>query len=86
MIEAMARGLCSLGSRVGGIPELAPEDALFAPGDPTSMLRCIENLLLSPQRATEIARWQWDLAKTICADTDPSRYANFLLDLRASSR
>ena len=43
LLEAMARGLPCLGSRVGGIPDLLPEDCLFPAGSSTAL----ETALLS---------------------------------------
>jgi len=37
MIEAMARGLPSIGSNIGGIPELLAADDLVEPGSPTDL-------------------------------------------------
>ena len=37
MLEAMARGLPCLGSTVGGIPELLPEDQMVPPEDPHAL-------------------------------------------------
>jgi glycosyltransferase involved in cell wall biosynthesis len=37
LLEAMAKGMPCLGTRVGGIPELLPDEALFNPGDPVSL-------------------------------------------------
>jgi glycosyltransferase involved in cell wall biosynthesis len=37
MVEAMARGLPCIGSRVGGIPELLPPEDTVEPGDPQQL-------------------------------------------------
>ncbi|MEU8022938.1 glycosyltransferase family 4 protein [Micromonospora haikouensis] len=52
LVEAMARALPALGTRVGGIPELlAPED-LVQPGDPLALAVAIADMLADPARMT----------------------------------
>lgn len=41
LVEAMARALPCVGSRVGGIPELLPAEALVPPGDAEALARRI---------------------------------------------
>lgn len=55
LVEAMARGLPCLGSRVGGIPELLPEEALVEPGDAAGLAARIEALLHDPPRRARLA-------------------------------
>lgn len=45
LVEAMNRGLPSLGSDIGGIPELLPSDSLFKPGNPKDIANAIEHML-----------------------------------------
>lgn len=45
LIEAMARGCPSVGSDVGGIPELLDASHLVSAGDPTALAACIERVL-----------------------------------------
>jgi len=52
LIEAMARGVPGLGTRVGGIPELLPDDRLVPPNDAAALADAIRRLC-SP--ATEFA-------------------------------
>jgi len=57
MIEAMARGLPCLGTRVGGIPELLDEDALIPVDDYRALARAIDTRLRDPAwMATASAR------------------------------
>jgi len=57
MIEAMARGLPCLGTRVGGIPELLDEDALILVDDYRALARAIDTRLRDPAwMATASAR------------------------------
>jgi glycosyltransferase involved in cell wall biosynthesis len=53
MIEAMARGLPCIGTRVGGTPELLPADYLVPPDDAQALA----------QKITEVARDPWRLAQ-----------------------
>lgn len=78
MVEAMARGLCCLGSSVGGIPELAPPLALFEPNDPGDIARCVKGLLDNAEEATRIAASQWVTASTIASEAQPERVTAFL--------
>ena len=52
MLEAMAAGVAVVASRVGGIPELAPEGTalLVPPGDPDALAAAIGALLDDPAR------------------------------------
>jgi glycosyltransferase involved in cell wall biosynthesis len=50
MIEAMARGLPAIGSTVGGIPELLPEDDLVPPNDVPALAAKIREFLGDPER------------------------------------
>lgn len=55
MIEAMARGLPCIGTRVGGIPELlAPED-LVAPRDVPGLAAKIRDVVSDPTRCTAMS-------------------------------
>ena len=55
LIEAMSRGLPSLGSRAGGIPELLPQARTFRAGDLGAIARLIAQLR-SPELQREDAR------------------------------
>ena len=50
MIEAMARGLPCLGSTVGGIPELLPEEDLVPPNDARALADKILDTVRHPAR------------------------------------
>ncbi|MBV8878725.1 MAG: glycosyltransferase family 4 protein [Planctomycetaceae bacterium] len=55
MIEAMARGLPCIGSTVGGIPELVPEDDLVPPNDARALADKIRDIVRSPARMEEMS-------------------------------
>lgn len=55
LIEAMARGLPCIGSNVGGIPELLPEDCLVPAGDVLALAHRIGEFLDQPDRMLSAA-------------------------------
>jgi glycosyltransferase involved in cell wall biosynthesis len=55
MIEAMARALPCLGSTVGGIPELIPEEDLVPPGDAPALVRKIREVITDPARMARMS-------------------------------
>jgi glycosyltransferase involved in cell wall biosynthesis len=56
MIEAMARGLPCLGSRVGGIPELLDPEDTTPPGDARALAQKIEEVIRTPARLADMSR------------------------------
>jgi glycosyltransferase involved in cell wall biosynthesis len=56
LIEAMARGLPCLASRIGGIPELLAEEDLLVPADVQQTAAQIEATLRQPERRARMAR------------------------------
>lgn len=56
VIEAMAAGLPVVASRVGGIPELVPEEFLFEPKDLKGFTAAIEKLITHPELLNEESR------------------------------
>ncbi|HEY9069076.1 MAG TPA: glycosyltransferase [Candidatus Ozemobacteraceae bacterium] len=55
MIEAMARGLPCIGTRVGGVPELLPDEAIVSPGDPAALACLLHELSTDPVRLGRLA-------------------------------
>lgn len=55
IIEALARGLPCIGSRVGGIPDLLPEKVLVKPDNPNELALRIKELLGSPDLRRELS-------------------------------
>jgi glycosyltransferase involved in cell wall biosynthesis len=52
LVEAMGRGLPCIGTKVGGIPELLPEEDLVAPNDPEALSTRMLEVLADPERRT----------------------------------
>lgn len=55
MLEAMARGLPCIGSKVGGIPELLPPEDLVPPGDVRALAAKIMEVIKDPERMTKMS-------------------------------
>jgi glycosyltransferase involved in cell wall biosynthesis len=55
MIEAMARALPCIGSKVGGIPELLSSEDLFPPGDPLALADKLMEIVDDPGRMTQMS-------------------------------
>jgi glycosyltransferase involved in cell wall biosynthesis len=56
LIEAMARSLPCIGSRVGGIPELLADEDLVEPGDHVALAAKINEVVYHPARLSEMSR------------------------------
>ena len=68
LIEAMARGLPALGSRVGGIPELLDSDYLFSKGDVNAISTLIENTFLTPRLLRDASMQNFERSKYYLKD------------------
>jgi glycosyltransferase involved in cell wall biosynthesis len=55
MIEAMARALPCIGTRVGGIPELLGEDEMVVSGEASALAGKLQQVLNSPAMMTEMS-------------------------------
>jgi glycosyltransferase involved in cell wall biosynthesis len=76
LIEAMARGLPCIATRVGGVPELLPEEALVAPGDAAELAGKILELAASPARRGRLGARNLDRARCYREDLlQPRRLA-----------
>ncbi|WP_460845369.1 glycosyltransferase family 4 protein [Phytohabitans suffuscus] len=83
LIEAMARGLPSIGTRVGGVPELlAPED-LVPPDDPPRLAEAIHQLLVEPARMAAASARNLARARAYRAEELTPRRTGFYRTLRA---
>jgi glycosyltransferase involved in cell wall biosynthesis len=54
LVEAMARGLACIGTRVGGIPELLPDYAMVTPGNANELAAKILELAANPSRRAQL--------------------------------
>lgn len=63
MIEAMARGCPSIGTTVGGIPELLQPGELVPPADPAALANKIMEKISRPEDLAEMARRNHGVAK-----------------------
>ena len=64
LVEAMARGLPCIGTRVGGVPELLTADCLVPANDAEALAEAIGALLRSPERLTASSARNWTKAST----------------------
>ncbi len=62
-LEAAARGLPAIGTRVGGIPEIVPEEAIIEIGDVDALAQTIERVLQDPVAYDRLAARCYDTAK-----------------------
>lgn len=82
MIEAMARGLPCLGTRVGGIPELLPTEDLVESGDADALARKIADVISDPARMSDMSARNLRKARAYRDDVLDERRAAFLRCLR----
>lgn len=82
IIEAQARALPCLGTRIGGIPELLDESCMVPANDPEALARSIARLVSDPVlRARQSAR-NLTLARTYAEAELQGRRIGFLQELR----
>jgi glycosyltransferase involved in cell wall biosynthesis len=82
MIEAMARAMPAIGSRVGGIPELLLDDELVSPGDAESLSEKILEVLNDAQRLCEMSARNWIRAREYADEALRERRTLFYSHLR----
>ena len=68
VLEAMARGLPVVGTRVGGVAELVRESELFPVGDATILASLIVDLVRDPRRLNEMSHYSIKMAKQHTCD------------------
>jgi glycosyltransferase involved in cell wall biosynthesis len=83
MIEAMARAMPCLGSTVGGIPELIPEEDLVPPGDAPALARKIREIITDPVRMARMSARNLAKAREYSDAALTSRRKAFYQHLRA---
>jgi glycosyltransferase involved in cell wall biosynthesis len=78
IIEAMARALPCIATRVGGIPELLDTECLVPPGDCDAIARAIESLARAPARYAAQSRRNLRASLIHSERQSMGRYAQFL--------
>lgn len=86
LVEAMAQGLPAVGTRVGGIPELLPEDALAAPGSVEEFTELWGKWAGDPQRLTAGSQRNFAEAQTYAEDLLGAQREAFLQAVRQAAR
>jgi phosphatidyl-myo-inositol dimannoside synthase len=86
LIEALARGLPAIASRVGGTAELLPEDALFDAGDADALSERVISLLASPARLEERSRAGLEVARRFSVTSQSAAREMFLSEATAAGR
>ncbi len=82
LIEAMARGVPGLGTRVGGIPELLPPERLVPRGDVAALADAIARLCSPATDLAALGRQDRDVARRYRASEIGPRRAAFYRRLR----
>jgi glycosyltransferase involved in cell wall biosynthesis len=82
LVEAMARGLPSVGSTVGGIPELLPAADLVPAGDAPALAAKLGEVLTDPERMTAMSARNLERAQAYRADVLRGRRQAFYGHLR----
>jgi glycosyltransferase involved in cell wall biosynthesis len=82
MIEAMARGLACIGSSVGGIPELLPQEDLVPAGDAYALAHKIEDTMRDCDRMNRMAERNLSRARDYHDFKVNARRVEFLRVLR----
>jgi glycosyltransferase involved in cell wall biosynthesis len=85
MIEAMARGLPCIGSTVGGIPELLPNEDLVPVGDARALARKIREVIIDPDRMTRMSAANLARARDYHASLLTDRRREFFVSVREAT-
>jgi len=81
MIEAMACGLPCIGSSVGGIPELLPDDDLVVPGDIAGLTKKIMEVISNSERMRKMSQQNLLTAKQYKPEVLRGRREKFYEDV-----
>jgi phosphatidylinositol alpha-1,6-mannosyltransferase len=82
LIEAMARGLPAVGTRVGGIPELLPDEDMVPPNDPPALADAIARILADPNQMAAKSERNLTRARDYSAEFLTPRREDFYRSLR----
>ncbi|PNU04064.1 hypothetical protein A8V01_05525 [Novosphingobium guangzhouense] len=85
MLEAMARALPAIATRVGGTPELVQEDCLFEPGDADRLADMIGNLVDRRDELAAISERNLTVAREYHADAIKKKRDAFYAFLKSKS-
>ena len=77
IVEAMSRGCPVIASRVGGIPELVPDDLLVDPEDVNQLAKKIISLINNPDRMKKSAKENIETAQDYAASILEKRRHDF---------
>ncbi|MBA2775562.1 MAG: glycosyltransferase family 4 protein [Chloroflexia bacterium] len=86
LIEAMARGLPAIGSRVGGFSELLAQEDLVKPGHPEDLAHIIRDVVTNPQRMEAMSCRNLTTARRYLNDDLQKQRIAFQLTLREQTR
>ncbi len=85
LLEAMARGLPCVATRVGGVPELLDEEVLVHPGRPEELARVLTALCTSPSTLDRLGSGNLERARTYSNQARASVLAEFLRRVRSTA-
>lgn len=85
MIEAMARGLPCVGTRVGGIPELLPAEDMVSANDPEALAEKLLEVSSNPQRMARMSARNLEVAKEYRSDALQARRVEMYTRLKEVS-
>jgi glycosyltransferase involved in cell wall biosynthesis len=82
LIEAMARALPSIATRVGGIPELLHEEDMVSPEDYVGLAKKIKEVISDPERLSKMSRRNLERAQEFRPEVLERRRTEFYRCLR----
>jgi glycosyltransferase involved in cell wall biosynthesis len=86
LLEAMARGLPCVATRVGGVPDVLPDDDLVAPGDAPALAALMKRIAASPECLDRMSEQNLQTASEYRAEQLYPRWDRFFTDLRDRTR
>jgi glycosyltransferase involved in cell wall biosynthesis len=85
MIEAMARALPCIGTKVGGIPELLEPEDLVEPNDAAALAAKIVEVIKNPERLSQMSARNLTKANEFRDETLQERRTEFYAHIREST-